>query len=175
MTEEKILIEGLRLQIRRADLNDLKFILDLQVKPENIKFIVPFDKEFHTKILKSNCAEKMDVIVEERDTLKPVGYFMLSELDNPHNKVEITQGIIDKKGCGYGRETFNLLLKWSFDLKNFHRVFLDCKTYNEVAIHLYESLGFKREGIMRENILTNGVYEDLILFGILKNEYSAKN
>ena len=175
MTEEKILIEGLRLQIRRADLNDLKFILDLQVKPENIKFIVPFDKEFHTKILNSNCAEKMDVIVEERDTLKPVGYFMLSELDNPHNKVEITQGIIDKKGCGYGRETFNLLLKWSFDLKNFHRVFLDCKTYNEVAIHLYESLGFKREGIMRENILTNGVYEDLILFGILKNEYSAKN
>ena len=175
MSAENILIEGQRLQIRRADLNDLKFILDLQVKPENIKFIVPFDEEFHTKILKSNCAEKMDVIVEERDTLNPVGYFMLSELDNPHNKVEFTQGIIDKKGRGYGRETFNLLLKWSFDVKNFHRVFLDCKTYNEVAIHLYENLGFKREGIMRDVICTNGVYEDLILFGILKNEYSAKS
>lgn len=174
MTEEKILIEGQRLQIRRADLRDLKFILDLQVKPENIKFIVPFDKEFHTKILKSNCAEKMDVIVEERDTLKPVGYFMLSELDNPHNKVEITQGIIDKKGCGYGRETFNLLLKWIFGARKFHRAFLDCKEYNSVALHLYESVGFKREGIMRDTICTNGIYENLVLLGILEDEFNAE-
>lgn len=175
MSAENILIEGPRLRLRRADLNDLKFILNLQTKSENEKFIVPFDEKFHREILTSDGSKKMDVIVEERDTLNPVGYFMLSELDNPHNKVEITQGIIDKKGRGYGRETFNLLLKWSFDVKNFHRVFLDCKTYNEVAIHLYESLGFKREGIMRENILTNGVYEDLILFAILKNEYLAKS
>ena len=167
---EKILIEGSTLRVRRADLSDLNFILNLQAVPENLKFIVPFDEKFHTKILTSDCAEKMDVIIEERETNLPVGYFMLSELDNAHNKVEITQGIIDKKGRGYGRETFNLLLKWSFDVKNFHRVFLDCKEYNSVALHLYESLGFKREGIMRDVICTNGVYENLVLLGILEDE-----
>ena len=168
---EKILIESLRLQLRRADLSDLPYILNLQLKPENLKFIVPFDENFHTKILTSNCAGKMDIIIEERETSKPVGYFMLSELDNPHNKVEITHVIMDKKNCSYGKESLQALLKWIFTVKNFHRAFLDCKTYNEVAIHLYESLGFKREGILREHILTNGVYEDLILFGMLKNEY----
>lgn len=171
MSDENILIEGKRLRLRRADLNDLKFILNLQTKSENIKFIVPFDEKFHREILTSNGSKKMDVIADERDTLKPVGYFMLSELDNPHNKVEITQGIIDKKGRGYGRETFNLLLKWSFEIKKFHRVFLDCKEYNSVALHLYESVGFKREGIMRDVICTNGVYENLVLLGILEDEF----
>ena len=172
---ENILIESQRLRLRRANLADLSYIINLQVKPENLKFIVPFDEKFHTKILTSNCAAKMDVIVEEQSTNKPVGYFMLSELDNPHNKVEITHVIMDKKNCGYGIESLQALLKWIFDVKNYNRVFLDCKTYNEVAIHLYESLGFKREGILRENILTNGVYEDLILFGMLKNEYLDKS
>ena len=171
MSAENILIEGQRLKLRRANLNDLKFILDLQVKPENKNFIVPFDEEFHTKILNSNCAEKMDVIIEERDTLKPVGYFMLSELDNPHNKVEITHVIIDKKSCGYGRESLKLLLKWIFDVKKYHRAFLDCKEYNSVALHLYETLNFKREGIMRDVICTNGVYENLVLLGILEDEF----
>ena len=173
MSSENILIETPRLIIRRANLSDLNYILNLQVKPENINFIVPFDEKFHTEVLTSDCKSKMDVIVEERETSKPVGYFMLSELDNPHNKVEITQGIIDKKGHGYGRETFNLLLKWSFEIKKFHRVYLDCKPYNKVALNLYESIGFKREGVMREIICVNGVYEDLVLFGILDREFNS--
>lgn len=169
------MIEGKKIRLRRADLSDLNFILNLQVVPENLKFIVPFDEKFHTNILTSDCTEKMDLIVEERETNLPVGYFMLSELDNPHNKVEITQGIIAKKNCGYGRETFNLLLTWIFDVKNSHRAFLDCKEYNSVGIHIYESLGFKREGIMRDVICTNGVYENLILFGILEDEFKRRN
>lgn len=169
------MIEGKKIRLRRADLSDLEFILNLQVIPENLKFIVPFDKKFHTKILTSDCTEKMDLIVEERETNLPVGYFMLSELDNPHNKVEITQGIIAKKNCGYGRETFNLLLTWIFDVKKSHRAFLDCKEYNSVGIHIYESLGFKREGIMRDVICTNGIYENLILFGILEDEFKRRS
>lgn len=169
-----ILIEGSSLRLRRADLSDLNFILDLQVKPENVKFIVPFSKEFHTKTLNSDCAKNMDVIVEERESNDSVGYFMLSEMDNPHNKVEITHVIMDKKGLGYGREALTLLLNWIFGERNYHRAFLDCKEYNSVALHLYENLGFKREGVMRDVILTNGVYENLVLLGMLDREFQAK-
>lgn len=169
-----ILIEGSNLRLRRADLSDLNFILDLQVKPENVKFIVPFSKEFHTKTLNSDCAKNMDVIVEERESNDSVGYFMLSEMDNPHNKVEITHVIMDKKGLGYGREALTLLLNWIFGERNYHRAFLDCKEYNSVALHLYENLGFKREGVMRDVILTNGVYENLVLLGMLDREFQAK-
>ena len=75
---------------------------------------------------------------------------------------------------GFGREAMKLLLAWTFETKKFHRVWIDCKEYNSIALHLYESLGFVREGILREIILTDGVYENLIVLGMLAREYFAR-
>ena len=74
----EILITGQRLRLRRATLDDLEFIMALQSAPENLKFIVPFDEDYHCENF--NCADKMDVIVEEIATGERVKYFMLKEL-----------------------------------------------------------------------------------------------
>ena len=171
---DKILIEGERLRLCRADLSDLPFIMEIQHKPENIPFIVPFDEDFHREIINSDNTEKMDVIAAEIETGAAVGYFMLCELDDCG--VEWRHVIIDKKGIGYGRESLKLLMQWSFEVKKFHRGWLDCKPHNERALHLYESCGMKREGLFRECICVNGVYEDLVVLSILDREYfSQKN
>ena len=162
-----ILIEGRRLRLRRATLDDLNYIMKLQFAPENLKFIVPFDEDYHRENF--TCADKMDVIIEEVATGAGVGYFMLRELDTPC--AEYTHVIIEKKGVGYGREALELLLKWTFEFENFHRVWIDCKEYNSIALRLYESSGFVREGILREIILTDGVWENLIVLGMLDREY----
>ena len=162
-----ILIEGRRLRLRRATLDDLNYIMKLQFAPENLKFIVPFDEDYHRENF--TCADKMDVIIEEVETGARVGYFMLRELDTPC--AEYTHVIIEKKGVGYGREALNLLLKWTFEIEKYHRVWIDCKEYNSIALKLYESLGFVREGILREIILTDGVWENLIVLGMLDREY----
>ena len=164
------LISGSRLKLRAACNADLNYIMKLQSAAENLKFIVPFDEDYHRKIL--NSADKLDIIVEELETGERVGYFMLRELDSPC--AEFTHVIIDKKNRGYGREALKLLLKWTFEIKSYHRVWIDCKDYNAVALHLYESLGFVREGLLREILLTNGVYENLIVLGMLDREYERK-
>ena len=166
----EILIAGERLRLRRATLDDLNYIMKLQAAPENLKFIVPFDEDYHRKIF--TCADKMDVIAEELQTGERVGYFMLRELDTLC--AEFTHVIIDKKGVGYGREALKLLLKWTFETKNFHRIWIDCKDYNSVALHLYESIGFVREGVLREILFVNGVYENLIVLGMLDREYKRE-
>lgn len=165
----EILIEGRRLRLRHANVTDLNYIMTLQYTPENLKFIVPFDEKYHREIITSDGSKKLDVIVEEIETGNSVGYFMLREVDSPF--VEFTHVIIGKKGLGYGREALKLLLKWAFEVKDFHRVWIDCKDYNKIALRLYESLGFVREGFLREILLTNGVYENLIVFGMLDREY----
>ena len=166
---EKVLMEGKRLRLRAASDRDLNYIMKLQSAAENLKFIVPFDENYHREILKSS--DKLDIIVEELETGERVGYFMLRELDSPC--AEYTHVIMGKKNCGYGREALKLLLKWTFEVKKYHRVWIDCKDYNSIALHLYESLGFVREGVLREIILTNGVYENLIVLGMLDREYFA--
>ena len=168
----EILIAGRRLKLRRAMATDLDYIMKLQAAPENLKFIVPFDEEYHRANIDSDGSEKLDVIIEELDGCARVGYFMLRELDSIC--AEFTHVIIDKKGVGYGREALELLLEWTFTVKKFHRVWIDCKTYNTIALHLYESLGFVREGILREIISTGGDFEDLIVLGMLDREYFAR-
>ena len=166
------LITGRRLKLRRANITDLGYIMALQFAPENLKFIVPFDEDYHRAIINSDGTEKLDVIVEELDTGISAGYFMLRKL-NTHC-AEFTHVIIGRKGLGYGREALNLLLDWAFGIKNFHRVWIDCKEYNEIALHLYERAGFVREGLLREYLLTDGVYENLIVLGMLKSEYTHR-
>ena len=69
---KNILIEGQRLRLRKANESDLSYIIALEYDPENLKFIVPFDEDFHTEILNSDNSEKMDVIIEEIETENPV-------------------------------------------------------------------------------------------------------
>jgi len=167
------LIEGKRLKLRRAHETDLNYIMTLQYAPENLKFIVPFDEDYQREIIKSDGSEKLDVIIEELDTGTAAGYFMLRKLDSPC--AEFTHVIIGRKGLGYGREALNLLLEWTFKVRKYHRVWIDCKEYNAIALHLYESAGFVREGLLREFLLTDGVYENLIVLGMLNREYRARH
>ena len=152
---------------------DLDFIMKLEYDPENLKFIVPFDRDVHTKIIEEGKAS-MDVIVEEIETKEPVGYLLINGLATPAKELEWTHIIIAKKGMGYGHEAMKLLKAWGFDDLKFHRAWLDCKDYNARALHLYESEGLQREGLIRETILTNGVYENLVILGILDREYQER-
>lgn len=48
----------------------------------------------------------------------------------------------------------------------------DCgDRYNEGAVRLYEKLGFKREGVEREAIFSNGKFWDIIELGMLEREW----
>ena len=170
---KKILIDGKRLRLRQACADDVGYILALQEEPENRKFIVPFEEEYHRETIADGGNKRMSVIVEERDTGESVGYFMLRCMDTPF--IEWTHVIIGRKGIGYGREALRLLMSWTFETKKFHRVWIDCKDYNVVALHLYESLGFVREGLLREIIKVDGVYENLVVFGMLDREFFSRN
>ena len=168
-----ILHVGKLLQLRKAQTADLDYIMKLEYDKENLKYIVPFDRDFHTQIIE-NSLEAMDVIVEEIATKAPVGYLMINGLKTEAKEIERTHVIIDKKGHGYGHEAMKLLKAWAFDDLKFHRGWLDCKDYNARALHLYEAEGMQREGLIRETIITNGVYENLVVLGILDREYKAR-
>ena len=169
----EILQEGKRLRLRKAELTDLDYIMGLEYEPENLQFIVPFDRDFHAKLISEGNAA-MDVIVEEKETGDAAGYLMINGLKTEAREMEWTHVIIGKKGRGYGHEAMKLLKAWAFDTLHFHRAWLDCKDYNERALHLYESEGILREGLIRETILTNGVYENLVILGILDREYQER-
>ena len=54
---------------------------------------------------------------------------------------------------------------------NINRFWLDAYPDNTVGIHLYESLGMHRDGVLRQNYKSERGYLDQIIFSMLKDEY----
>ena len=69
------------------------------------------------------------------------------------------------QGRGIGRKLIEALLDVADNHLGLKRVELDVITDNERAIHLYESLGFEREGIKRSALFRGGVFVDLLMMG----------
>ncbi len=65
-----------------------------------------------------------------------------------------------------------LALRFAFNELNLYRVQLTVFSYNERAINLYEKLGFQREGVFREHIQRDGRRHDMILYGLLRQEWT---
>ncbi len=173
--EEKIkgiLAEGPRLRLRRAEESDLPYIMKLEFAPDNLKFIVPFEEAFHHKIITEGKAS-LDIIVERPDGT-PVGYILMNGLLTEAKEAEWTHFIMGEKGKGYGHEAMKLIKALTFRELGFHRAWLDCKDYNARALHLYQSEGMVREGLIRDTIITNGKYENLVILGMLEREYEAR-
>lgn len=169
---EKIVKTGKRLQFRQAEEQDMDYIMEVEYKPGNAKYVIPYTREVHQMTL--NTPGAIHLIIERKDTKENVGFLMIAGLDNPSKEIEWTRIILDVKGQGYGHETLKLLKSWAFDDLKFHRGWLDCKDHNARALHVYESEGLQREGLIRETILTDGVYENLIILGILDREFFAR-
>ena len=63
------------------------------------------------------------------------------------------------------------MLKYAFEHLNLHKVFLRVYEYNERAIHVYEKCGFRMEGRLRKQRFKWGKYHDVLIMGILDEEY----
>lgn len=74
---------------------------------------------------------------------------------------------------GYGREALHLLLDWGFRIQNWRRIYLDTLGINERAIRSYRACGFVEEARLRQQELFNGEYVDIVMMGLLREEWEA--
>ncbi|KAD3514964.1 GNAT family N-acetyltransferase [Arthrobacter yangruifuii] len=72
---------------------------------------------------------------------------------------------------GLGRESLQLGLRIVFEEMGAHKAELQTWSYNQRAIHLYRSLGFREEGRRRAAAFHRGEFHDQVLLGMLEEEY----
>ena len=161
--------EGKLVKLRIAEESDLEFILSTEADPENARYIVADSRSYHRDTLDSPAG--VHFIVERKDNGEAVGFLMAMGRNSPHHEQYWQRVIINERGKGYGKEAMKLLMAWAFEDAGAHRGWLDCKEYNDRALHVYESLGLQREGVLRDTIFVNGVYENLVVLGILEGEW----
>jgi RimJ/RimL family protein N-acetyltransferase len=107
------------------------------------------------------------------DLDKLIGSCQLRNINYIHRSAElqIRLGDVPERGRGYGCEATRLLLKFAFKDLNLERVYLHVFSNNAAAIRLYEKVGFVCEGVLRRAAHIDGAYVDVIVMGILREEY----
>jgi ABC-type cobalamin/Fe3+-siderophores transport system ATPase subunit len=64
-----------------------------------------------------------------------------------------------------------MLLSYAFNELALHRVSLEVVSFNQLAISLYQKLGFVKEGILRDSVYSEGKYHDIWVMSLLRHEY----
>lgn len=102
-----------------------------------------------------------------------VGFVAIHNIEWNNQAGELSIGIGDPADWdrGYGSEALQLCLRYAFDELNLYRVGLDTISYNKRAIRVYEKAGFVSEGVRRGFGMRDGQRYDLVLMGILRDEW----
>ncbi|BBH71311.1 N-acetyltransferase [Actinoplanes sp. OR16] len=74
---------------------------------------------------------------------------------------------------GYGSEAVSGVLDRLFRRQGLHKVTGECDARNVASAALMERLGFRREGLLRQQTFIKGEWTDDLLYGLLSTEWGG--
>jgi len=172
-------IKSENLIMKEIEEKDLDLLMRWRNSPEVSDFLFT-DKAYTIEGQKNwfnkmkNNKENIYFVVEDLNG-KKFGEARINNIDLKNKKCEIGAYIGEKtfKGKGLGKEIFKALTSFCLKELNMNKTFLKAFLFNKIAIHIYESLGFKQEGILRQEILKKGKFEDVMVMSILRSEWKS--
>jgi RimJ/RimL family protein N-acetyltransferase len=126
--------------------------------------------EFHRK-----KGDEILWVIADGETDACLGHVGLYRIDHRIRSAEfaIMIGAKDRWGKGLGKSISRYMVDFGFRELNLNRIELTALAVNQRAIALYESLGFQREGLMRQAQFKDGVYHDVVMMSLLSSEWEA--
>ncbi len=164
------------LRLRPTMLSDLDDVAAIENDPRNRPFITPWDRTQHEGAVR--FPDFRHFIVEVGPGVERAGFVILQGCRNPHRSVELKRIVLQPKGQGLGRLCVRQLKLMAFRDLHAHRFWLDVKSLNTRAQHLYQAEGFVEEGRLRESVRVSSDqadgYDSLIVMSLLDREYQAR-
>ncbi|MCB9189132.1 MAG: GNAT family N-acetyltransferase [Flavobacteriales bacterium] len=90
-----------------------------------------------------------------------------------HKRAEIGYTIYDDnhREKGYMSEALTAVIEYGFHEMYLHRIEALVGPYNRASLRLMKKFGFNEEGRLKEHYYTGGIYEDSIVFGLIKPQH----
>jgi RimJ/RimL family protein N-acetyltransferase len=104
-----------------------------------------------------------------------VGVFRIDRIDLSNRNAYVGADVVPTlRRNGYATEMFGYVLDYLFDQCALHRVALNTLNDNASALALYCKLGFVEEGRERQAIFRAGRFRDLVVMGLLADEWRKR-
>lgn len=181
MPQLKVMLRGERVALTPLLAGDLPVMFRWINDREQVLFNAPY-----SPVSEAQHKAWFDAIQQQKTTVifgirllkgaNLIGTCQLHNISGVHRTAELQIRLGEKRerGRGYGTEAVRLLLDFAFKDLNLHRVYLHVFAVNEAALRVYEKVGFVREGVLRKAAHIDGDYVDIVVMGILRDEYEKR-
>ena len=107
---------------------------------------------------------------------QPLGYLGLNWIAT-HRRVGNLGAVIGEKafwGGGYGTDALLLCVDYAFDWLDLRRVYLETIALNGRVTRQMEKVGFRLEAQHRRATFADGVWADVLVFGLMREEWPGR-
>lgn len=141
----------------------------------------PFRDEDIVKALEGNGNDLSDL--EEYDTYQwfvecdgnIVGNVSIKNINHMMMSAEIGYGFDEAfHGKGIATRAVELLMNKVFAETDLRKIFAYVHDKNIASCRVLEKVGFKKEGLLREHFIINGVPENEVFYGLLREEWRPR-
>lgn len=176
----KLEIEGERIKLRRPQLSDADNIYKNLQDKETVRWTFipqPYKKQDAIKWIRKthyriiNKKEYHFAIVLKTEN-RVIGAIALMAIDWKNKNAELGYWLGKRYwGKGFTTEAVKLILRFAFEKLKLRRIHAFSFEENIASRRVLEKCGFKLEGIMREGRYKDGRWHNMLIFGLLKQEY----
>ena len=137
--ERKVLIQGERLTIRRACIEDADFMQSVELDEDNSPWVANWPLGW--RIAKFGDEDFLQTIIEREDGT-PIGLIIFCDMRALPEQMQLKRIAIIDKGKGYGKESLFLAQKLAFEVCGTKYLYLGTKENNLRAQSIYKATGF---------------------------------
>jgi len=105
---------------------------------------------------------------DDRSPVATVSFFDL----NPLNRSAELGLLVDpeERRKGYGSEAIRILVRYLFNYRGLNKVYAQTARFSEGAVALLESIGFKRDAVLRDHYFYKGEFHPGYIYSLLQFE-----
>ncbi|ASA25228.1 GNAT family N-acetyltransferase [Paenibacillus donghaensis] len=181
MSRQAALLTGDRVILRPVNADDAEWMYESFYSEETRRLTGTqkhYTKEQIARYIEAKAGDDTSVLllIALRANGEVIGDIAIQDMDRNNRTANLRIAINEPEhqGKGYGQEALLLMLDYGFGILNLHRVELEVFAYNPRAAHVYEKVGFVREGVRRQALYYNHEYHDVILMSMLAEEYRLR-
>nr|WP_307339154.1 GNAT family protein [Metabacillus malikii] len=166
--------------------SDFQQLIDWIKTPELLlqwggpQFRYPLSEEQLKSYVKGANKDKSNHFIYSvvNNTNEVIGHISLGNIDRENESARVGKVLVGEqtlRGKGIGQLMMTQILKVAFEEHNLHRVSLGVFDFNFLAIACYESVGFVKEGLLRDARKMGEQYWSLWEMSMLKDEWEKRN
>ena len=171
-------IKGKRVTLRAMEKSDCPLIVEMFNDPEMENLVVgwsfPLAEFAQEKWLEDHYRDQNNFrFVIEDENKQAVGIATLVEIDWKNRSAVHGIKIAQKadRGKGIGTDTVMAIMRYAFDELQLNRLETTWFATNIPSQSMYLKCGWQKEGVKRRSVYKRGEYRDLVIAGILAEEY----